>query len=129
MNSPKDQFVEFKKREMAYLFYRKKVCRCITNQVMVMQKLMCDLPGSNQRYGEYRSYLDSLNKVWSKLKEKETNLFDQMITFGLKADDIGSVMRYAETNPVDEYAVFDIYGITPGEIEENNRKIKSITLW
>ena len=129
MNSPKDQFVEFKKREMADLFYRKEVCRCITNQVMVMQKLMCDLTGSNQRYEEYRSYLDSLNKVWAKLKEKDTNLFDQMITFGLKADDIDSVMRYAETNPVDEYAVFDIYGINPGEIEDNNRKIKSITLW
>ena len=126
MNIPKDLFVESKKREMADLHYRKQVCRCLTTQVSVMQKLMCNLPGSNWRYDEYPSYFDSLNKVWKKIVLKETTLLDQMVTFGLKSVEIDGIMQYAESISIDEYAVYDTYGITPGKIEDNNRKIASI---
>ena len=126
MNIPKDLFVESKKREMADLHYRKQVCRCLKTQVSVMQKLMCDLPGSNWRYDEYLSYFESLNKVWKKIVLKETNLFDQMVTFGLTSVEIDGIMQYVESIPIDEYAVYDTYGITPGKTEDNNRKISLI---
>lgn len=121
---------EISKRKMAVLYYRKRVCRCLTDKVITLQKLMCNLPGSNCRYEEYRSYLDELNKVWAKLKERETIVFGEMVTAGLSAVEFDDVMRKVESYPVDEYAIYQAYPIEIGSgqsgIDENKSIIWSI---
>lgn len=130
----KDLVIEISKRKMAYLYYRKRVCRCLTSQVVSLARLALGIPGTNQRYEEYQIYLDELSKVWSKLKEKETLVFDEMITAGVKAIEIDDVMRKIESYPVDEYAIYQAYPIAidlrgpslQDRIEENKRIIWTI---
>lgn len=122
----KDRVLEISKRKMANLYYRKRVCRCLTSKVILLERLAHSVPGTNMRYEEYRIYLDELSKVWSKLKEKETLVFDEMITAGVKAIEIDDVMRKIESCPVDEYAIYQLYPLSIGEIEENKRRIWSI---
>lgn len=122
----KDMVLEISKRKMADLYYRKRVCRCLTSKVISLARLALGIPGTNQRYGEYQIYLDELNKVWSKLKKKETLVFDEMITAGVKAAEFDDVMRKIESYPVDEYAIYQLYPLNTGEIEENKWRIWSI---
>lgn len=130
----KDLVIEISKRKMAYLYYRKRVCRCLTSQVVSLARLALGIPGTNQRYEEYQIYLDELSKVSSKLKEKETLVFDEMITAGVKAVEIDDIMRKIESYPVDEYAIYQAYPIAidlrgpslQDRIEENKRIIWTI---
>lgn len=130
----KDLVIEISKRKMAYLYYRKRVCRCLTAQVASLARLARGIPGTTQRYEEYRIYLDELSKVSSKLKEKETLVFDEMITAGVKAGEIDDIMRKIESYPVDEYAIYQAYPIETDlrgpslqdRIEENKRIIWTI---
>lgn len=130
----KNLAIEISKRKMAYLYYRKRVCRCLTSQVVSLARLALGIPGTNQRYEEYQIYLDELSKVSSKLKEKETLVFDEMITAGVKAVEIDDVMRKIESYPVDEYAIYQAYPIETDlrgpslqdRIEENKRIIWTI---
>lgn len=130
----KDLVIEISKRKMADLYYRRRVCRCLTSQVVSLAKLALGIPGTLQRYEEYRIYLDELSKVWSKLKEKETLVFDEMITAGVKAIEIDDIMRKIESYPVDEYAIYQAYPIAidlrgpslQDRIEENKRIIWTI---
>jgi hypothetical protein len=102
--------------------------------VISLARLALGIPGTNQRYEEYQIYLDELNKVWSKLKEKETLVFDEMITAGVKAAEFDDVIREAESYPVDEYAIYQDYPIAidlrcpslQDRIEENKRIIWTI---
>lgn len=102
---------ELSKRKMADLYYRKRVCRCLTDKVISLARLALGIPGTNQRYVEYQIYIDELNNIWSKLKEKETLVYDEMVTAGLRADEIYDVMRKVESYPVDEYAIYQAYPI------------------
>lgn len=130
----KDLVFEINKREMADLYYRKRVCRCITSKVVSLASLANGIPGSNQRYEEYQIYLDKLSKVWSKLKEKEMLVYDKMVTAGVKAVEIDAVMRKIESYPVDEYAIYQQYPIetdlrypsAQSRIDENKRIIGTI---
>lgn len=130
----KDLVIEIGKRKMAYLYYQKRVCRCLTSQVVSLARLALGIPGTNQRYEEYRIYLGELSKVSSKLKEKETLRFDEMITAGVKAVEIDDIMRKIESYPVDEYAIYQAYPIaidlrgpsSQDRIEENKRIIWAI---
>ena len=122
----KNLAIEICQKKMAHLYYQKRVCRCLTSKVISLAKLVSGIPGTNSRYIEYQSYLDELNKVWKKLKEKETLVFDEMITAGVKAIEIDDVMRKIESYPVDEYAIYQLYPLNTGEIEENKRRIWSI---
>lgn len=130
----KDRVLEISKRKMAYLYYQKRVCRCLTSQVVSLARLALGIPGTNQRYEEYQIYLDELSKVSSRLKEKETLVFDEMITAGVKAIEIDDVMRKIESYPVDEYAIYQAYPIaidlrgpsSQDRIEENKRIIWAI---
>lgn len=126
--------IEICRKKMAHLYYRKRVCRCLTSKVISLARLALGIPGNNLRYGEYQEYLDELSKVWSKLKEKETLVFDEMITAGVKAIEIDDVMRKIESYPVDEYAIYQAYPIetdlryksAQDRIEENKRIIWTI---
>jgi hypothetical protein len=130
----KNLAIEIGKRKMAYLYYRKRVCRCLTSQVVSLARLALGIPGTNQRYEEYQIYLDELSKVSSKLKEKEMLVFDEMITAGVKAGEIDDIMRKIESYPVDEYAIYQAYpieidikyGSAQSRIDENKRIIWSI---
>lgn len=130
----KDLVIEISKRKMADLYYQKRVCRCLTSQVVSLAKLALGIPGTNQRYDEYRIYLDELSKVSKRLKEKETLVYDEMITAGVKAVEIDDIMRKCESYPVDEYAIYQAYPITTDlkcpslqdRIEENKRIIWTI---
>jgi hypothetical protein len=102
--------------------------------VISLARLALGIPGTNQRYEEYQAYLDELSKVSSKLKEKETLVYDEMITAGVKAVEIDDIMRKAESYPVDEYAIYQAYPIetdlryksAQDRIEENKRIIWTI---
>jgi hypothetical protein len=102
--------------------------------VIALARLALGIPGTNQRYVEYQIYLDELSKVSSKLKEKETLVFDEMITAGVKAVEIDDIMRKAESYPVDEYAIYQAYPIetdlryksAQDRIDENKRIIWTI---
>ena len=126
--------IEIGKRKMADLYYRKRVCRCLTSKLISLARLVRCIPSTNQRYAEYQSYLDELNKVWSKLKERETRVYDEMITAGVKAVEIDDIMRKAESYPVDEYAIYQAYPIETDlrdtssldRIDKNKRIIWSI---
>lgn len=130
----KNLAIEISKRKMAYLYYRKRVCRCLTSQVVSLARLALGIPGTNQRYEEYQIYLGELSKVSSKLKEKETLVFDEMITAGVKAVEIDDIMRKIESYPVDEYAIYQAYpieidikyGSAQSRIDENKRIIWTI---
>lgn len=130
----KDLVIEICQKKMAYLYYKKRVCRCLASQVVSLARLALGIPGTNQRYEEYQIYLDELSKVSSKLKEKETLVFDEMITAGVKAIEIDDVMRKIESYPVDEYAIYQAYPIatdlkcpsSQDRIEENKRIIWTI---
>lgn len=130
----KNLAIEISKRKMAYLYYRKRVCRCLTSQVASLARLAHGIPGTNLRYEEYQIYLDDLNKVWAKLKEKETLVYDAMITAGVKAVEIDDIVRKIESYPVDEYAIYEAYPIAidlrcpslQDRIEENKRIIWTI---
>lgn len=122
----KDTVFEISKRKMAVIYYRKRVCRCLTSKVLALQKLTCGIPGADLRYKEYRVYFDELNKIWKKLIEKETLVFDEMIAAGVNAVEIDNVMRTIESYPVDEYTINQLYLINTGEIEETKRRIWSI---
>jgi hypothetical protein len=126
--------IEIGKRKMADIHYRKRVCRCLTSKVISLARLAHGIPGTNLRYGEYQAYLDELNKVWARLNEKETLVYDEMITAGVKAVEIDDIMRKCESYPVDEYAIYQAYPITidlrypssQDRIEENKRIIWTI---
>ena len=126
--------IEICQKKMAHLYYRKRVCRCLTSKVISLARLALGIPGTNQRYVEYQIYLDELSKVSSKLKEKETLVYDEMITAGVKAVEIDDIMRKAESYPVDEYAIYQAYPIetdlryksAQDRIEENKRIIWTI---
>ena len=130
----KDLVIEISKRNMADIYYRKRVCRCLTSEVVSLAKLALGIPGTNQRYGEYQIYLDELSKVSSKLKEKEMLVYDGMITAGVKAVEIDDIIRKCESYPVDEYAIYQAYPIatdlrcpsSQDRIEENKRIIWTI---
>lgn len=130
----KDLVLEISKRKMADIYYRKRVCRCLSSKVISLARLVRGIPGTNLRYGEYQTYLDALNKVWAKLKEKETLVYDEMITAGVKAAEIGGIMRKAESYPIDEYAIYQAYpietdlkyGSAQSGIDKNKRIIWSI---
>lgn len=130
----KNLAIEISKRKMADLYYRKRVCHCLTSEVIALARLVHGIPGTNQRYGEYQIYLDELSKVSSKLKAKETLVYDEMITAGVKAVEIDDIMRKIESYPVDEYAIYQAYpietdikyGSAQSRIDENKRIIWSI---
>lgn len=130
----KELVIEIGKRKMADLYYRKRVCHCLTSKVISLARLVSGIPGTNLRYGEYQTYLDELNMVWSKLKAKETLVYDEMITAGVKAVEIDDIIRKAESYPVDEYAIYQAYPIetdlryesAQSRIDNNTRIIWSI---
>lgn len=130
----KDLVLEISKRKIADLYYRKRVCHCLTSKVIALARLAHGIPGTNLRYEEYQIYLDDLNMVWSKLKAKETLVYDEMITAGVKAVEIDDIIRKAESYPVDEYAIYQAYpietdikyGSAQSRIDENKRIIWSI---
>ncbi len=131
----KDLAIEICQKKMADIYYRRRVCRCLTSKLISLEKLALNIPGTNQRYEEYQIYLDELSKVSSKLKEKEKLVYDEMITAGVKAVEIDDIMRKAESYPVDEYAIYQAYPIetdlryasAQSRIDENKRRIWSIT--
>lgn len=131
----KDLVIEISKRKMAHIYFRKRICHCLMSKVISLARLARGIPGTNQRYAEYQIYLDELSKVSSKLKEKETLVYDEMITAGLKAVEIDDIMLICESYPVDEYAIYQAYPITidlrylssQDRIDENKRRIWSIT--
>ena len=130
----KDLVIEISKRKMAHIYFRKRICRCLASKVISLARLALGIPGTNQRYEEYQIYLDELSKVSSKLKEKETLVFDEMIAAGVKAIEIDDIMRKIESYPVDENAIYQAYPIAidlrcpslQDRIEENKRRIWSI---
>lgn len=130
----KDLAIEIGKRKMADIYYRKRVCRCLTSKVISLARLAHGIPGTNLRYGEYQAYLDELNKVWARLNEKEKLVYNEMITAGATATEIYYVMRCIEAHPIDEYAIYQAYPIktdlryesAQSRIDENKRIIWTI---
>lgn len=92
-----------------------------------MHKLFCN----KERFDkplvtEIESCQKLLNKVWLKLKEKETLLFQEMIDLDFTSLEIQSVMDYSEPKYTDDYAIMELYGIDLRDSEGNERKINSI---
>lgn len=115
-------------KEKAYdLFYRMHVCRLITSQAMEMHKLFCNKERFDRpMVTEIESCQNLLNKVWLKLKERETLLFQEMIDLDFNSLEIQTVMDYAEPRYPDNYKIMEMYGIVIRDFEETERRINSL---
>lgn len=115
------------KRKAYDLFYRKYVCRLITNQAMELCRLFCNKNNYKTfKLTEINGYQKLLNKLWLYLKERETLLFQEMIDLDFNSLEIYSVMSYEEQKYPDNYAIMETYGIILGDSEGNEHRINSL---
>lgn len=119
--------VERMKREGYDILYRMYVCHLVTYQAMELYGLFC----SKERYNSYKlkeieDYQELLNKVWMKLKERETLLFQKMIDLDFNSLEIQSAMDYSEPRYPDDYSIMETYGIVLGNFKCTERRINSL---
>lgn len=119
--------IEYMKRKAYGLLYRMHVYRLLENQEIGLYGLFC----SKDRYNSYKleeidGYRKLLNRVWLKLREKETLIIQEMIDLDFSGSEIQSVMDYAEPKYSDDYAIMETYGLVLGDSEETERRINSL---